>query len=247
MRFSPRVPVAALVAVLALFAAAARGSDKESTEVKFKIESPKNGETLPGPDVTVTFKLENYEVYFDSTRMKGQHIHMILDNLPYVPHYSRDPYVLKNLSPGTHTLRAFPSREWHESIKDDDAFDMVTFNVGKADGQNSPNPAFPLLTYSRPKGDYVGHAADSILVDFWIKHAKLGKDNHKVRLTVDGKPELLEEWKPYWKTGLAMGPHSFRLELLDKDGKAVPGPFNVTERTINLKAAPTDTSGAHAH
>jgi hypothetical protein len=216
-------------------------------EPELEIVSPRMGETVPGPDVPVTFILKNYEVYFDSTRAKGQHIHFIMDNQPYVPLYSAKPYTAKGLAPGTHTIRAFPSREWHESIKNSDVFAMVTFNVGKGDGQNSPDPKKPLLTYSRPKGEYVGHAADSIMVDFWLKNAKLGKDKYQVRLTVDGTPEILLEWKPIWKTGLAMGPHQFKLELLDKDGAAVPGPFNVTERTITLKeAAPADTS-AHAH
>ena len=216
-------------------------------EAELDIVSPKMGDTVEGPDVPVTFILKNYEVYFDSTRGKGQHIHFIVDNQPYVPLYSAKPHTANGLAPGTHTIRMFPSREWHESIKNSDAFAMVTFNVGKADGQNAPDPKKPLLTYSRPKGEYVGHAADSIMVDFWLKNAKLGKDKYQVRLTVDGKPETLLEWKPIWKTGLAMGPHTFKLELLDKDGVAVPGPFNVTERTITLKEAAQADTSAHAH
>lgn len=212
-----------------------------------EIVSPRMGATVEGPDVPVTFILKNYEVYFDSTRGKGQHLHFILDNQPYVPLYSAKPYTAKGLAPGTHTIRMFPSREWHESIKNSGAFAMVTFNVGKADGQNTPNPKKPLLTYSRPKGEYVGQAADSIMVDFWLKKAKLGKGDYQVRLTVDGTPETLLDWEPIWKTGLAMGEHRFKLELLDKAGQPVPGPFNVTERTITLKkAAPADTS-AHGH
>ena len=237
---------AGAVAVASLVAAVPHlTSAKDVEKVSLEIVSPKMGETVAGPDVPVTFIVKNYEVYFDSTRGKGQHIHFILDNQPYLPLYSAKPYTAKGLAPGTHTIRMFPSREWHESIKDEHAFAMVTFNVGKADGQNAPDPKAPLLTYSRPKGEYVGHAADSLLVDFWLRNAKLGKDDDQVRLTVDGTPETLVEWKPIWKTGLAMGPHTFKLELLDKAGQPVPGPFNVTERTITLKAAAADTSAHH--
>ena len=31
----------------------------------------------------------------------------------------------------------------------------------------------PLLTYSRPKGDYKGADADAIMIDFWLMNAKL--------------------------------------------------------------------------
>src|SRR5262249_13752267 len=150
--------------------------------VIFHIDSPKPGETLPGPDVEVEFTLKNYEVYYDSTTKKGQHIHFILDNLPYVPHFSTKPFEMEHIAVGTHTLRAFPSRAWHESIKDPTAFSMVTFNVGKADGRDTLRPGAPLLTYSRPKGEYAGHAADSILVDYWVKNCKIGPKAYKVRL-----------------------------------------------------------------
>jgi hypothetical protein len=212
--------------------------------VVFHINSPEMGETVPGPDVEVIFTLENYNVFYDSTTKKGQHIHFILDNQPYVPHYSTEPYLLKNLTPGTHTIRAFPSRAWHESIKDPTAFSMVTFKVQKADGKNSPRPKAPLLTYSRPKGEYAGHAADSILVDYWVKNCKIGPKAYKVRLTVDGQKQILTQWRPLWKTGLSMGEHEFALELLDRRGRLAPGPFNQTRRTITLKP---DTTSAGMH
>ena len=238
-----RAAAVASVVTLSVFVARPAGA----APVSLRIDSPKMGQTFTGPEVTVEFTLKNYEVYFDSTRSKGQHIHFILDNQPYVPLYTTKPYTVKNLAPGTHTIRAFPSREWHESIKDPGAFAMVTFNVGRADSQNGPDPKKPLLTYSRPKGEYVGHAADSIMVDFWVKNAKIGPGADQVRLTVDGASENLTAWKPLWKTGLALGPHQFKLELLDKHGNLVPGPFNLTERTITLKPAAVDTTSGHLH
>jgi hypothetical protein len=36
-------------------------------------------------------------------------------------------------------------------------------------------------------------------------------------------------------TGLAPGDHRFKLELLDKSGKVIPGAYNVTERVITVK------------
>ena len=56
-----------------------------------------------------------------------------------------------------------------------------------------------------------------------------------MRATIDGQPFLLYRWAPYFIEGLELGPHTVRLELLDKDGNLVPGAFNDSgERTFNL-------------
>ena len=38
------------------------------------------------------------------------------------------------------------------------------------------DPTKPLLTYSRPKGEYKGADADPIMIDFWLSNAKLKGD-----------------------------------------------------------------------
>ena len=103
-------PVAAfLVAALAIAATGcASGTRQEepapsSGEVSLRLLSPAAGDTLPGPAVEVRFELSGYEVYFDSTKKMGQHIHFILDNEPYIPHYTTQPFVFPNVAPGTHT------------------------------------------------------------------------------------------------------------------------------------------------
>ncbi len=60
----------------------------------------------------------------------GNHIHVILDNQPYEAYYELgQPFELRNVSEGKHTLRVFPSRPWHESYKNDGSFQMVSFTV----------------------------------------------------------------------------------------------------------------------
>lgn len=196
-----------------------------------KITGPKEGEVLAGPDVTVTFALGNYEV-----APGAQHVHLILDNEPYQPIYDASkPVVLKNLAPGSHTLRAFPSRAWHESIKNPEAFAYVNFAVKKADGARKIAPDAPLLTYSRPKGTYEGEAAESILMDFWLRNAEISPTGYKVRYTLDGKSTVLTEWLPVYFEGLANGTHTLKLELLDPAGKVDPGAYNTTTRQFTVK------------
>jgi hypothetical protein len=196
---------------------------------------------------------------------------------------------LRNVAEGKHTLRVFPSRPWHESYKNDGAFQMVEFTVkggGDAskptttkDGQKmsdpakspaktaepaktananssaSPTPARegkdfapsnsgdvdptkPLLTYSRPKGEYKGEDADPIMIDFWLSNAKLQGDGgtFRVRYTIDGgEAKFIDKWDPIWLSGWISGKHQVKLELVDKDGKVVDnGGYNSTTREITV-------------
>lgn len=244
--FSSRHPVtgtlAMALAVAVLLGACAQSDESGETTtggeaeeaVVLNIVSPQMGETVAGPSVAIEFDLQNYDVYYDSTTGMGQHIHVILDNKPYIPHYSTEPFVFEFLESGTHTIRAFPSREWHESIKEPDAFAMVTFHVGEADGANSPEPGAPILTYSRPKGEYTGEQADKILVDYWVQNCELSAQDYRVRLRIDGHAQEFIKWEPYWVEEMGPGEHTISLELIGPDGAPVEGPFNRTERVITL-------------
>jgi hypothetical protein len=96
----------------------------------------------------------------------------------------------------------------------------------------------PLLTYSRPKGEYKGPDADAIMIDFWLSNAKLQGDggDYRVRYAVDGgEAKYLDKWEPIWLTGWAAGKHTVKLELVDKSGNVVDnGGYNATSRDITV-------------
>jgi len=221
--------------------------------VSLRFTAPTDGQSQDANSVAPTFTITGYPIYKDAERNKGQHIHVILDNEPYEADYdpaksfSPENGKFNNLAPGTHTLRAFPSREWHESIKQPDgaAFDMVVFNVGGKATITDINKTAPLLTYSRPKGDY--KATDDprgVMLDFYLRNVTLGETDHKVRYTLDGKnPKVVTTWEPVWWKweDLTPGEHTVLLELLDKDNKPVPFKvgdmdYNRTERKFNVLA-----------
>ena len=94
----------------------------------------------------------------------------------------------------------------------------------------------PLLTYSRPKGEYKGADADAIMIDFWLWNAKLVGDGgeHRVRYSVDGgEAKYVDRWHPIWLSGWTNGKHSVKVELVDKNGAVVDkGGYNSTTREI---------------
>jgi hypothetical protein len=240
-------------------------------QVSLKFTAPTDNQAVSGNSIAPTFNITGYPIYMDSARNKGQHIHVILDNEPYEADYNPNaPFSpangkFNNLAPGTHTLRAFPSREWHESIKQTSgAFDFIVFNVGQPTATDV-NKGAPLLTYSRPKGDYKWEDhPNGVMLDFYVTNANLGPTDHKVKYTLskDGKEvktETLTAWQPVWWpwSALQEGEYKVLIELLDKDNKPVPFKvgnldYNRTERTFKIgpkdaAAAATGNSNASAN
>ena len=249
----------------------ARG-EQDDAKPMLKISLPAKNATINGSTVEVKLDLsgdlKGYTPHKDPATGKGNHIHVILDNQPYEAYYElNQPFELRNVTEGKHTLRVFASRPWHESYKNDGNFQMIEFTVkggGDAlkptttkDGQTmaSPtparegkdmakssggnvDPAKPLLTYSRPKGEYKDQDADPIMIDFWLSNAKLQGDGgqFRVRYSIDGgDAKFIDKWEPIWLSGWINGKHTIKVELVDKDGNPVGnGGYNSTTRDITV-------------
>jgi hypothetical protein len=184
----------------------------------------------------------------------GQHVHVILDDEPYLAVYDvSKPVQVEVKSTGTHVVRAFPSAgpadakgaKWHESRKNAGAFAWVRFHVKEKGGPLADfDGKRPLLTYSRPKGEYKLDGQDKalefpLLVDFYLSNVALEPRGYRVRMTFDGgKPEVYSEWKPQVVPGeVGVGDHTVLLELIDRDDNVVEGPFNRTERKIKVTSS----------
>jgi hypothetical protein len=268
-----------------------RGEQDKAAPVLRFLE-PREGATINGSTVNVKLALsgdlKGYKPAKDPATGMGNHIHVILDNQPYEAYYNLDqPFELRNVAEGKHTLRVFASRPWHESYKNVGSFQMVSFTVkgggdaskptttnsgqvmadnksavnksGNANMAANSNAAAPptregkdmasstasdvdakkpLLTYSRPKGEYKGADAEAIMIDFWLANAKLQGDGgeYRVRYSVDGgEAKFLEKWEPIWLKGWVAGKHTVKVELVDKDGNVVAnGDYNSTSRDITV-------------
>jgi hypothetical protein len=235
---------------------ASRGEQDQAAPT-LKIVEPAANSTVNSSTVKVKLALsgdlKGYQPHKDPETQMGNHVHVILDNQPYEAYYNlNQEFELRNVSDGDHTLRVFPSRPWHESYKNDGAFQMVKFVVKNGGGDaNKPtttnsgqpmsnansasnantaqpaegkdmqpstagtvDPAKPLLTYSRPKGEYKGADADAIMIDFWLANAKLTGDGgeFRVRYSIDGgEPKFIDKWEPIWLSGWIAGKHSVKL------------------------------------
>ena len=211
------------------------------------IVSPKPDEVLNDTQVSVKFDVKNLPIFKNADFGLGPHIHVTLDNQEYKALYDLNQTVtFDHLSAGTHTVRAFASRPWHESFKNQGAYAQTTFNVLTKTGENTPDPKTPLLTYSRPVGTY---GAEPVMLDFYLQNAPLhllGKDDEaiddwQVRATIDGQSFTFDRWEPIYLKGLKTGQNWVKLELLEPDGDAIANVFNSTAHLINYQPNGTDT------
>ncbi len=191
--------------------------------------------------VKFEFKVSNYELGVQTSdaaergianSAKGQHIHLIINNGPYSAHYT--PNFEKNLEAGNYTILAFLSRSYHESVKGPATFATKQLTVG-----NVPSEPFNFdaahLFYSRPKGTYKGADTKKVMLDFFLLNTDLSPDGNKVRATINGKVFMIDEWAPYYIENAPIGDLKIKLELLNAAGEVIPGPYNVSERTVKLE------------
>jgi len=216
-------------------------------EPQVSIVSPKAEEVLNDTKVAVKFDIKNLPIFKNADFGLGPHIHVTLDNQEYKALYDlSQPATFENLSVGTHTIRAFASRPWHESFKNQGAYAQVTFNVLTKTNENSPEAKTPLLTYSRPVGTY---GAEPILLDFYLQNAPLHllakEDNAindwQIRATVNGQSFTFDRWEPIYLQGFKQGKNWVKLELIEEDGDAIANVFNSSAHLINFQPNGTDT------
>ncbi|MBX9851657.1 MAG: hypothetical protein K2X86_07835 [Cytophagaceae bacterium] len=218
----------------------------EFSDAVLELNAPsENSKQKSGEPVSFKYEVKNYKLRGSKTpnpscnqcneSKDGQHIHLIFNNEPYIAVYKPDTTL--NLKDGHYVALSFLSRSYHESLKHFEAADIRQFTVGNAKAK-SVDLSKPMLFYSRPKGEYKGQFAKRILLDFYLVNNQLSADGNKVRATINGNEFLINKWQPYVIEGLPMGENIIKLELIDKDGKLVDGPFNSIERKITLIEEP---------
>jgi hypothetical protein len=221
----------------------------EQYQPQVTIVSPQSDRTFDDTKVEVKLQVRDLPIFKDPQLELGNHLKLILDNEPAQEIYNLDePILLENLNPGTHTIRVFASRPWHESFKNDGAYAQTTFHILTKTNNNQPNSSLPLLTYSYPKGSY---GAEPILLDFYLTNAPLhlvAQQNPedeiadwRIRVTVNGESFTLDNWQPIYLTGFEKGNNWVQLEFLDEKGNVVNNAFNNTVRLITYNPKGQDS------
>ena len=220
-------------------------SSLEAYLPEVEIIAPKAEKTFNRTDIEVRLEVENLPIFKDNELKLGNHLNLVVDNEPSLPIYStQEPVIIKNLTPGTHTLRVFAVKPWGESFKNEKAYAQTTFNVLTETNDNRPEPGVPLLTYNSP----TGNAVEPLLLDFYLTNAPLhaiAQNNSslkdwRIKATVNGTSFILEDWQPIYLTGLEPGENWVQLELIDETGNSIENAFNNTVRVFTYNPQQND-------
>ncbi len=221
----------------------------EKYQPQVTIVSPKANVVLPDDTVTVQFQVKDLPLFKAAKLGLGPHLHVFLDDQPYQAVYNASqPLVLKNLTPGTHTIRAFASRPWHESFKNEGAYAQTTFHVFTKTPTQNPDPNLPLLTYSRPQGSY---GAEPIMLDFYLTNAPLHLvaqedqadefPDWRIQVTVNGDRFVLDQWQPLYLKGFKPGKNWVQIAYIDEQGNPLANVYNNTARLVTYEPGGQDT------
>ncbi|ACK68872.1 conserved hypothetical protein [Gloeothece citriformis PCC 7424] len=213
----------------------------EQYQPQVSIISPKADQVLSDTTVEVQLQVQDLPLLKNPDLGLGLHLNLIIDNEPSQAIYTVDqPIILEKLTPGTHTLRVFAARPWDESFKNEGAYAQTTFHIFTKTDDNNPDPNLPLLTYSRPQGNY---GAEPIMLDFYLTNAPLhliAQENTeddivdwRIRVIVNGESFLLDNWQPIYLKGFEEGQNWVQLEFIDEQGNTVSNVYNNTVRLIS--------------
>ena len=221
----------------------------EKYNPQVKILAPAKGKVFSQTEIEVKLDVEDLPLFRDDRLKLGNHLDLILDNEPARQIYDlEEPIILKDLTPGTHSLRVFADRPWGESYKNDGAFAQTTFSIITETNDNRPENSLPLLTYGNPNGTY---STEPILLDFYLTNAPLHSvakndpnlTDWRIKATVNGDSFWLENWQPVYLKGFNKGENWIQLELIDEEGNNIANTYNNTVRVINYDPQQTDTLG----
>jgi hypothetical protein len=206
-------------------------------------------ETVNYQNNTFTFKLAessyklgaqtpDADVKMCANSGQGQHIHLIVNNEPYIAKYEAS--FKHELPHGNHYVLAFLSRSYHESIKTKNASWLKVGHAHNGTLQDAKDVTNPMLFYSRPKGAYTGKAeTEKVMLDFYLANVILGNE-FKVKATINGEDHMIDRWQPYYIEGLPLGENSITLTLVDANGETVKTPLNPVTRTFTLAPDPLE-------
>jgi hypothetical protein len=217
----------------------------EQYDPQVKILGLEPDQTLADTAVSLRLQVKDFPLYKDAKLGLGPHLHVLLDDQPSQTLYDTDEALnFQDLSPGTHTIRAFAVRPWDESFKTAGALAQVTFHVFAPTQANRPDPTQPLLTYNNPQGEY---GTEPIMLDYSVALPTPKSEGNssispwKVRISLNGQSFTTSEAAPIYLKGFKPGVNWLKLELLNASGKPVANAFGETVRLITLKPNGKDT------
>ncbi|MCB0401383.1 MAG: hypothetical protein KDD41_04820 [Flavobacteriales bacterium] len=175
---------------------------------------------------TTSFQEGENHLNFAVEGASDYHIAYLANNYD-LSEFSTDVFEMEFLY-GNNVFLAFLTDKNNIAIKSNKG--SVLKNAVVGDMENLFNMEQPHLFYYLPKA-----ATSDPILDFYLVNTAIGSDGNKVKVTINQTDFIVGKWAAYRITGLPGPQNTIRIQLLDKNGKLINGPFNDSgERSFSV-------------
>jgi len=120
---------------------------------------------------------------------------------------------------GNNVFLAFLTDENGISIKTNKGCVLTNAVVGGAENLFIMN--HPHLFYYLPKAE-----SNEPILDFYMVNTAISESGNKVKVTINETEFIINKWAAYKISGLKKENNTVRIQLIDKSGNLIDGPFN---------------------
>lgn len=142
----------------------------------------------------------------------------ILEN-NYSLTYFKQPNIKKEFLYGNNVFLAFLTDENNISIKKNNAHLLKNVVIGDMDVLF--NMGVPHLFFYLPQP-----ASAQPILDFYLVNTTIAENGNKVKVTINATEFIIDKWAAYTIKGLTKAENTIRIQLIDKNGNLIDGPFN---------------------
>ncbi len=192
------------------------------TLTEIKTESSKAELTLN----TNSFKEGKNHLTFAVNGVSDYSISYLANNYS-LSQFSSDVFEMEFLY-GNNVFLAFLTDKNNIAIKSNKG--SVLKNAVVGDMENMFNMNQPHLFYYLPQTSGI-----EPILDFYLVNTTLSENGNKVKVTINQTEFIINKWAAYQIAGLPKSDNTIRIQLIDKEGVLIEGPFNDSgERSFNL-------------
>ncbi|KAB2859467.1 MAG: hypothetical protein F9K09_01935 [Flavobacteriales bacterium] len=142
----------------------------------------------------------------------------ILEN-NYSLTYFNQPNIKKEFLFGNNVFLAFLTDQNNISIKKNKAHLLENVVIGNMDILFNMN--VPHLFYYLPQSE-----TKQPILDFYLVNTTIAENGNKVKVTLNDTEFIIDKWAAYSIKGLTKSNNTIRIQLIDKNGILIEGPFN---------------------
>ena len=165
---------------------------------------------------TKTFKEGENHLSFEVKGITNYSLAVIENNYT-VTHHQKNT-ITKEFLFGNNVFLAFLTHPNGIAVKTNNA--LVLKNV-LIDDEDLFNMRQPHLFYYLPKAN-----TEQPILDFCLANTSISANGNKVKITINYSEFIIEKWAAYQIEDLQKPTNTIRIQLIDKAGKLIDGPFN---------------------